>query len=55
MWYPIKAPDGSDIWPVKPDGTEGRWRWKQENVSANAELLEYVKNDDRWEIYVKQF
>jgi adenine-specific DNA-methyltransferase len=55
MWYSIKAPDGSDVWPVKPDGTEGRWRWKKENVPANAELLEYVKKEDRWEIYVKQF
>ncbi len=55
MWYPIGAPDGSDIWPVKPDGTEGRWRWKQESVPANAGLLEYVKKEDRWEVYVKQF
>lgn len=55
MWYSIKAPDGSDVWPVKPDGTEGRWRWKKENVPVNAELLEYVKKEDRWEIYVKQY
>ncbi|MFZ2627480.1 MAG: site-specific DNA-methyltransferase [Rugosibacter sp.] len=55
MWYPIKAPDGSDVWPIKPDGTEGRWRWKGENVPANADFLEYVKKEDRWEIYVKQF
>ncbi len=55
MWYAIKAPDGSDVWPIKPDGTEGRWRWKQENVPANADLIEYVKKEDRWEIYVKQF
>lgn len=55
MWYSIKAPDGTDVWPVKPDGTEGRWRWKKENVPANAELLEYVPKDGRWEIYVKQF
>lgn len=55
MWYAIKAPDGTDVWPIKPDGTEGRWRWKEESVPANSELLEYVKKDDRWEIYVKQY
>jgi adenine-specific DNA-methyltransferase len=27
MWYPIKAQDGTEIWPIKPDGTEGCWRW----------------------------
>lgn len=39
MWYAIPAPDGSDIWPIKPDGTEGRWRWKEENVQVNIDQL----------------
>jgi adenine-specific DNA-methyltransferase len=55
MWYPIPAPDGTEIWPVKPDGTEGRWRWKKENVPVNADQLEFLKKDGRWEIYVKQY
>jgi adenine-specific DNA-methyltransferase len=55
MWYPIPAPDGTDVWPIKPDGTEGRWRWKKENVLKDGGLLEYVRKDGRWEIYVKQF
>ena len=55
MWYAIPAPDGTDVWPVKPDGTEGRWRWKKDNVLADGGLLEYVRKDDRWEVYVKQF
>lgn len=55
MWYPIEAPDGSEIWPVKPDGTEGRWRWKKENVLINSNQLEFVKKSSGWEIYVKQY
>ena len=55
MWYPIDAPDGAQVWPVKPDGTEGRWRWKKQNVSKSEEQLEFVKKDNRWEIYVKQY
>ena len=55
MWYAIPAPDGTDIWPVKPDGTEGRWRWKKDNVSINSDQLEFVKKDAGWEIYVKQY
>ncbi len=55
MWYSIAAPDGSEIWPIKPDGTEGRWRWKKENVQKNANVLEFVKKEERWEIYVKQY
>ena len=30
MWYPIAAPDGTPVLPMKPDGTEGRWRWMAE-------------------------
>jgi adenine-specific DNA-methyltransferase len=55
MWYSITAPDGTDIWPIKPDGTEGRWRWKKENVPQNLDQLEFINKDGRWEIYVKQY
>ena len=55
MWYPIPAPDDTPIWPVKPDGTEGRWRWKESNVAPSRSELDFVKKDDRWEVYVKQF
>jgi len=55
MWYPILAPDGSEVLPIKPDGTEGRWRWKEENVYINVGQLEFVQKEGRWEIYVKQY
>ena len=55
MWYPIAVPDGTEVWPIKPDGTEGRWRWKKENVPRNHDQLEFVEKDGRWEIYVKQY
>ncbi|SHF56343.1 adenine-specific DNA-methyltransferase [Bacteroides luti] len=56
MWYGIEAPNGEIIYPYKPDGIEGRWRWKKENVITNRDELEFIKKDDsRWEIYVKQF
>ena len=55
MWYEIDAPDGSKVLPIKPDGTEGRWRWKKENVPLNVDQLEFIKKEDRWEIYVKQY
>lgn len=55
MWYAIQAPDGKDILPYKPDGTEGRWRWKEENVHTRADELDFVEKDGNWEIYVKQY
>lgn len=55
MWYEIEAPDGSQIFPVKPDGTEGRWRWKKENLEKRKDELDFVNKDGKWEIYVKQY
>jgi len=55
MWYVIKAPDGTDILPIKPDGVEGRWRWKKENVLERPDELDFVEKEGKWEIYVKQF
>lgn len=56
MWFPIEAPDGELIYPYKPDGIEGRWRWKQDNVMSHYDELEFIKKDNKkWEIYVKQF
>jgi len=55
MWYPIIAPDGSKVFPLKPDGIEGRWRWKKENVEEKENLLEFINKDNKWEIYVKQY
>lgn len=55
MWYEIKAPDDTSIWPIKPDGTEGRWRWKADNVTSRNGELDFVEKDGKWEVYVKQF
>jgi adenine-specific DNA-methyltransferase len=57
MWYAIESPEPekTDIWPLKPDGTEGRWRWKRENVEKERNNLDFVKRGDSWEIYVKQY
>jgi adenine-specific DNA-methyltransferase len=55
MWYGIEAPDGSTVLPIKPDGTEGRWRWMRETYEINRPATEFVYVKGVWEIYVKQF
>jgi adenine-specific DNA-methyltransferase len=55
MWYSITAPDGALIWPIKPDGIEGRWRWKESNVIEKNKDLDFVHKDGKWEVYVKQY
>ena len=59
-WYAIKAPDGSPIWPIKPDGTEGRWRWEEatwlEEMKQEPAPAIITKNEQGlWEVWVKQY
>jgi adenine-specific DNA-methyltransferase len=48
MYFPIPGPDGEAVYPIRNDGTEGRWRWKREkmlDVVKRGEV-EFVKRPD---------
>jgi len=55
LFYPLTSPDGSEVWPIKPDGTQGHWRWSKKKVEKEKEFLEWVKKNNHWEVYVKQY
>jgi adenine-specific DNA-methyltransferase len=57
LYYPLVAPDGSQVLPIRPDGSEGRWRWstnKYEEAKREG-IIEWIKSGGRWQVYVKQF
>jgi len=59
-WYPIDAPDGSKIWPIKPDGSQGRWRWERSTFQLESakcpSRVHFAKNEaDQFEVMVKQY
>ena len=35
-------PDGSEVFPKLPDGTDGAWRWSRERVERDAHLIEWI-------------
>lgn len=55
LYYPIKAPDGSDVFPKLPDGSDGCWRWSKEKMEKEIKAgnIEFVKKDDEWIVYQK--
>ena len=53
MFFPLQAPDGAEILPMKPDGTEGRWRWGPAKVSAEAHRIDWVKGRNGWAPYYR--
>lgn len=40
MWFPIEGPNGVEVYPIRNDGSEGRWRW------GKKKLLQAVKDGD---------
>ena len=55
LWYPITAPTGEEVWPIKSDGSEGYWRWKPEKVEANLHLLEWHDKGNGLQPYVRSY
>lgn len=55
MWYPIRGPKGVEIYPIKDDGSEGRWRCgksKAEEMLSNGEL-DFEFDGKHWQVYRK--
>lgn len=48
MWFPLEAPDGSEVYPIRNDGKEGRWRWGK----RNQKMIDILKdpNSAHWEM-----
>jgi adenine-specific DNA-methyltransferase len=57
LWYALKAPDGTRVFPVKPSGIEGYWRWSPDTYAKNEKLglVEWVNTVRGWDVYVRQF
>ncbi len=54
MWYPLEAPDGTEVWPVHPsEGWEGRWVLKKAEWLNRTELglTEWIKREEIWVPY----
>lgn len=50
MWYPLTAPDGKEVWPVAPEGWEGRWVLRKSEFEnrTNLGLTEWIKRENGW-------
>ncbi|MFH0892457.1 MAG: site-specific DNA-methyltransferase [Candidatus Falkowbacteria bacterium] len=55
MYFPIKAPNGKNIYPIAPDGGDGRWRVgkKRMDMLIEKDLIFWQEKNDRWIPYEK--
>ncbi|MBQ6140438.1 MAG: site-specific DNA-methyltransferase [Kiritimatiellae bacterium] len=53
LYYAMIAPDGTEIYPIRADGSDGNWRWSKEKVTNNPTYIEWVKGRKGWSPYYK--
>ena len=53
LYYPIIAPNGEEVYPIRSDGSDGRWRWSQEKFKNEKDRLEFVNGRNGWSVYTK--
>ena len=42
LYYPIIAPDGSEVYPKLQNGSDGAWRWSREKLQSNFSRIEWT-------------
>lgn len=55
LWYAVTAPTGEKIFPIKPDGTEGRWRWEEATYNKRYGELDWLDKGNGLQPYVRQY
>ena len=55
LFYPIIAPDGTQVYPMLSEHEEGRWRWGKETMAKaiNDNNVEFIKKNNEWIPYEK--
>ncbi|MDI9331190.1 MAG: site-specific DNA-methyltransferase [Alphaproteobacteria bacterium] len=55
LYYAIEAPDGSEIFPKRKDGTDGAWRWSREKLQSELDRIEWSNGKGGWSPNYKIF
>ena len=53
LHYALTAPDGSEVFPKLPDGTDGAWRWSPARYEREGHLLDWVEGRNGWSPYFR--
>jgi adenine-specific DNA-methyltransferase len=48
LYYPILAPDDSEVFPKRKDGSDGAWRWSREKLESDKDRIEWTNSKNGW-------
>ena len=56
MWFPIPGPNGEEVYPIRNDGSEGRWRLgkeKMRKIVAEGDVIFEKRENGTYIVYEK--
>ena len=53
LYYALAAPDGSEVYPKRQDGSDGAWRWSSEKCERESERIEWRQGKSGWTPYFR--
>ena len=53
LYYPLIAPDGTEIFPKRTDGKDGAWRWSRDKVAEENARIEWRNGKKGWSAYFR--
>jgi adenine-specific DNA-methyltransferase len=55
LYFPLVAPDGSEVYPKLPDGTDGAWRWSRERIERESDRIAWIAGRHGWTAWFKTY
>ena len=53
LFYPLIAPDGTEVYPFDKKGEKSGWRWSKKKVEEERERLDWVNGKSGWNPYFR--
>ena len=53
LFYPMIAPDGTEVLPISSTGQRTCWRWSKTKVQEENERIEWVHGRNGWSLYFR--
>lgn len=55
LYYALTAPDGSEVFPKRQDGSDGAWRWSKDKTEQESSRIEWRQGRNGWTPYFRIF
>ncbi len=53
LFFPLIAPDGTEVYPYDKKGEKSGWRWSKKKVEEEADRIDWVNGKNGWNPYFR--